>query len=234
MNPRQLIKEKLLTDLTRRAPTDSGLSRCEGQACVQHTCQGGLEMNEVIFTRRHIQHLSPKEKTYFWSEINCSINCQWFHSNFGHTKDFRDWFLHRIIKLFDHQTVAWYIIRAREWVKFTEYSWVTEPWEDKPEPKEIPIKRKSDGKVVAGIVGDILQKRVKSLHMLLNPQGWCYDNFIIEEAKAHSVKTLILNEVDTGTKYTASMADFEKHSLPVSRGHGHQRVLQLRFWEAER
>ncbi len=70
--------------------------------------------------------------------------------------------------------------------------------------------------------------------MLLRPQGWCYDNWIIDEALKHGVKTLIINEVDTGTKYTASMADFEKYSLPVSRGHSHQRVLQLRYWEAER
>ncbi len=133
MNPRQVAKEALLHDLSRSVVTGGEISKCEGQACVPHMCNGGLEMNEVIFTRKHIQHISGKAREYFWYPINCSINCSFFHHNFGHTTEFRDWFIKRMIKLWGQANVAEYILTAKQrgLVRFTEYAWVYEQYTKK-------------------------------------------------------------------------------------------------------
>ena len=133
MNPRQVAKEALLNDLSRSVVADHKISKCEGQAFVPHICIGGLEMNEVIFTRNHIQHISGKAREYFWYLMNCSINCSFFHHNFGHSTEFRDWFVKRIIDLYGQVNVAEYILTAKQrgLLKFTEYAWVYEPYTQK-------------------------------------------------------------------------------------------------------
>ncbi len=91
MNPRQKLKWNLIDDPARRIVVEGAVHICEGQGHLEHKCKGGVEMNEVIFTRNHIKHLPASKKAYFWHEINCSLNCTWFHRKHGHSKAFRQW-----------------------------------------------------------------------------------------------------------------------------------------------
>ena len=84
MNPRQELKEKLI--LERRINIDG----CEGCHFKPHKCDGIWHMNEIIFTRNHIRHLTAKKKEYYWDPRNCTINCSWFHERWGHSTKYRD------------------------------------------------------------------------------------------------------------------------------------------------
>jgi len=63
---------------------------CEGQRMISHECHGGLEMNEIFYPRNVFQKLPKSKQVYFWHEINCSLNCQWFHQAHGHSREWRD------------------------------------------------------------------------------------------------------------------------------------------------
>jgi len=104
-NSRREMKIKLLNDSLR----NGGLSgRCEGSRFKPHNCTSVLHMNEVIYTRNHIRHLTMAQKRPFWHEFNCTINCDEFHEKFGHTHEFRDWFKDRILRLYGWDAVnAW-------------------------------------------------------------------------------------------------------------------------------
>lgn len=77
-----------------------------------HVCQGALRLNEVIFTRDVIKHLTPAKKRYFWHAVNCSINCDKFHVEHGHSHKFRRWFLERVSQVYGGAEVANWIGNA--------------------------------------------------------------------------------------------------------------------------
>jgi hypothetical protein len=84
---REELKRRLLEE---RKDPDWPL--CEGYRWLKHTCSGGFHMNEVIFPRRVFQKLPRKLKEYFWDERNMSIVCGWFHTRYGHSTEFREYF----------------------------------------------------------------------------------------------------------------------------------------------
>lgn len=113
MNPRQKLKWELIDDPSRRVLLgDSKVHVCEGQAYEEHRCKGGIEMNEVLFTRDVIKHLPASKKRYFWHEYNCSLNCTWFHRKHGHTRPFRDWWRMYIDAKYGESEVEMWISRA--------------------------------------------------------------------------------------------------------------------------
>lgn len=109
MNPRQKLKWNLIDDPSRRIVVEGAVHICEGQGFAPHECKGGIEMNEVIFTRNHIKHLPASKKSYFWHEFNCSLNCTWFHRIQGHTKSFKGWWRERIDELYGSNEVGYWI-----------------------------------------------------------------------------------------------------------------------------
>ena len=233
MNYREEQKLRLMNDLTRRIPIQGGgNSMCEGQGYKAHECNHIWHMNEVIFTRNHIQHLTDKQKEYFWSAMNCSINCDWFHTNHGHTKRFRDWFVNRMIDLFDKPSIGWYILTAQEryGLKCIDYAWV---WQDLTLPDAQPVTRE-DGKIIGNIFNDTLSKRCKSLHMLSRPQGWALDECAIEQAQEAGVKTIIIANEDSGMVYETTLETFLANSLPIDRNYGKQLVLPIKYWKTQR
>lgn len=111
-NPRELLKQELLDDSARKVAVDGVIHVCEGQKFELHNCRGGIEMNEVLFTRNHIRHLTQSKKAYFWHEINCALVCTWFHQKMGHTSKFRNWWIARTGDLYGISTVLDYIEEA--------------------------------------------------------------------------------------------------------------------------
>lgn len=227
MNYRDEQKQKLLNDLTRRIPVNNRLHICEGQGFKEHECLGGYEMNEVIFTRNHIRHLTDKQKEYFWSALNCSINCKWFHENYGHAKAFRDWFVNRMIEIFSKNNVAWYIKSAP--LKCVDYAWV---WQDLEMPEAQPVTR-ADGKIVGNIFDNVLMKRTKSIHMLNRPQGWAMDDCVIRQAVEAGVNKIVIGCEDSGMVYETSLKCFLANSHPIDRDYGKQLVLPIQYWKAQ-
>ncbi len=107
-NPRELLKRELVDDPARKVAVNGVIHICEGQKFELHKCRGGIEMNESIFTRNHIKHLPESKRRYFWHPINCSLVCTWFHSKYGHTSKFRDWWIARVGNLYGAGIVfAW-------------------------------------------------------------------------------------------------------------------------------
>lgn len=118
MNPREVVKLDLLEDHTRRVSVNGRIYVCEGQKFRPHECAGGIELNEVIYTRNHIRHLKESEKRYFWSFINCALMCSVSHTRFGHARDFRNWWItSRAQKLYGWLEVANYIKDAPNEIK---------------------------------------------------------------------------------------------------------------------
>lgn len=99
-NPRKQLKQELFEDESRRIVVDGEIHFCEGQKFKLHSCRGGIEMNEVLFTREHIKHLTQSKKAYFWHEINSALVCTWFHRRHGHTSKFREWWIVRTGNLY--------------------------------------------------------------------------------------------------------------------------------------
>ena len=95
----------LLEDPRRQVQVNGRTYHCEGLAYRHHLCQGALDRNEVLITQRVFQKLSDKKKDYFFHEYNCSLNCRWFHSGFGHSRGFREWFLDRVISIYGKTSV---------------------------------------------------------------------------------------------------------------------------------
>jgi hypothetical protein len=99
-NPRKQVKQDLFEDESRRIVVKGEIHFCEGQLFKRHTCRGGIEMNEVLFTRNDIKHLTERGKDYFWDRINCSLVCTYFHQKYGHSSRFRDWWIARTSNLY--------------------------------------------------------------------------------------------------------------------------------------
>lgn len=107
MNKQQLYAI-LLEDPRRQVQVNGRLSNCEGQAYRPHVCKLPLDMNEVLVTKRIFQRLSKKDKGYFIHEYNCSLNCRYFHAEFGHSRGFREWFFDRVCNIYGrHHVDTW-------------------------------------------------------------------------------------------------------------------------------
>jgi len=99
VNKRQLYTI-LLEDPRRQVQVNGRVCNCEGQGYLKHECQGPLDLNEVLITKRVFQKLSDDDKDYFIHEFNCSLNCRFFHAQFGHSRGFRQWFLNRMVSIY--------------------------------------------------------------------------------------------------------------------------------------
>jgi len=97
--------------------------------------------------------------------------------------------------------------------------------------KAQPIYR-PDGKVIIGhVAGGVFSKRAcASVHMLRAPRGWAVDAPILAELRALRVASVAVTDAETGTVYTAPLAEFDAHGVPFNRGAGPQVCLPLGYW----
>lgn len=73
-------------------------------------------------------------------------------------------------------------------------------------------------------------KNLKPEHFLTNPPAIAFDrSTLVDAEKAGALYAHITNS-ETGTVYTASIADIWRHGFPVLRGFGQQIALALPKW----
>ena len=111
MNKQQLYFI-LMEDPRRQVRVNGRVCHCEGQAHHPHVCQGKLDRNEVLITQRVFQRLSDEKKDYFFHEYNCSLNCRYFHRQFGHSRKYREWFFDRVCSIYGRKHVDLWIENA--------------------------------------------------------------------------------------------------------------------------
>jgi len=87
--------------------------------------------------------------------------------------------------------------------------------------------REIDGK---GTV--ILEKLIKSKHMLRQPPAICFDRPIIELAQSYSVETIQVKNTENGSIYTIPFEQFLDKSFRVNRGFGEQLGCCLSEWDS--
>ena len=74
-----------------------GRTGCGGQLFVPHQCMHPrglpLDVNEVLIPKSVFQKLPKSKQRYFYHKYNCELCCRAFHQNFGHSKQYRRWFM---------------------------------------------------------------------------------------------------------------------------------------------
>ena len=89
--------------------------------------------------------------------------------------------------------------------------------------------RRSDGRIVGQLEGDVLRKLARREHQLREPAAWAWDVAILAAAENAGAR---FTEIECdGLIYRASLSDFRRYGFPVSRGHGAQRGLPLVHWQ---
>lgn len=106
---RQKLSHELIATKERCGPHGEP---CEGQAFEPHECSGRMELNEVIFAKNSFKSMPHERQMYFWHQINCAVNCDWFHTHHGHSDAYRQWHLDRVRKIYTATAVSDYILNA--------------------------------------------------------------------------------------------------------------------------
>lgn len=86
------------------------------------------------------------------------------------------------------------------------------------------------GKVVGVIQHGALTKHIEARHYLRDPKAIAFAVEAIEAAQRAGVSQIIVTDQDTGTVYSATLADFMAYSWELSRGAGPQRAMRLNRW----
>lgn len=100
-NPRETLKAALIQERFF----------CEAKAFSPHSCQGGLELHEAIYTRDDAR-ASVKAKTYIIDRLNCAILCSYAHQKWGRSAAWRSWFVGKQIGAFGRLAMENYVSGA--------------------------------------------------------------------------------------------------------------------------
>ena len=93
-----------------------------------------------------------------------------------------------------------------------------------------PVYR-SDGRAVGRVEGGVFRRVMRStVHQLQRPPAWAADVDALDQARAAGASQVEIFDRDTGETYRAELADFYRHGVRVSRGHGVQLALPLGRW----
>jgi len=66
--------------------------------------------------------------------------------------------------------------------------------------------------------------------MLRQPQAWAVDTADLEAAEACGATLLLIEDIESGRQYLASLAVIRRHGFEFDRGHGRQVALVLHRW----
>lgn len=114
----------------------------------------------------------------------------------------------------------------------THYRPVRQPRRDaraKPQPLFVAGRRHP----VAILCGDVLSKKIRSEHLLRNPVAIAFDRGVLGEAERLGARFVRVEQDDSGTVYTCSLADFRRFGVAIDRGFGAQLALPLARWSID-
>ncbi len=85
---------------------------------------------------------------------------------------------------------------------------------------------------MGAISGERFTKRVwGAKHMLREPPAWALSKAVVEQIQAQGVREIIVNDLEDGRSYSASLSDFLRFGFPVQRGRFEpQLALPLARW----
>ena len=89
-------------------------------------------------------------------------------------------------------------------------------------------------KEINGIESTVLEKTLRTRHILRNPPAICYDLSIIDQARAYGVQYFVAENIESGWIYTILFDLFLEKSFKIDRGFGKQLGCCLSEWEATR
>ena len=69
--------------------------------------------------------------------------------------------------------------------------------------------------------------------MLRFPLGWACDLNILEQLKRLNARKILIIDTETNIRYRVSLSDFLEKSVPINRGFGEQRLLEINYWESK-
>jgi len=103
--------------------------------------------------------------------------------------------------------------------------------------RSVPIRNQA-GRVVGSVrmVGGrltFLKFVTPELHQLRHPPAWATDWEALHRARRAGAEFLCLRERNSSRKWWSTLDAFQKHGLTLSRGHGEQVALPLKFWRVE-
>jgi hypothetical protein len=88
----------------------------------------------------------------------------------------------------------------------------------------------AEGRVVAGVRGDVLQKTITNRGMLRRPDAIAFDVVVLDQAERLGAAQISVTNTDTHQTYQCTIADFRAHGFAVNRGFGEQWALALNRW----
>jgi len=95
--------------------------------------------------------------------------------------------------------------------------------------------RRQDGRVIGEVRGDVFRKRIKgSKHILRVPPAIAVDTDALKAAENLGARQVVVEDVENGTLYYASVQTFWEHGFRFNRGFGDQIGLPLHRWQVQR
>tara|TARA_R110000744_G_scaffold71285_1_gene143530 strand:+ start:144 stop:467 length:324 start_codon:yes stop_codon:yes gene_type:complete len=90
------------------------------------------------------------------------------------------------------------------------------------------------GVVVANVInGKLCAYKSEAIHKLRIPEAWAFDETIIDAAEKAGATKIAIVTSDTGKRFTSSMDNFRAKAVSLTRGHGPQLALPMKYWERE-
>lgn len=100
--------------------------------------------------------------------------------------------------------------------------------------ENVPLYVAGRGKPVAFVSRGVLRKGIRPEHFLRKPPGAiAFDESIMVEAVRHGAHAIEVTDLERGTVYTCSMADFRRWCFTVDRGFGRQWALERGRWSID-
>ena len=103
-------------DIVRLELELDGRTGCGGQLFVPHECVHPrglpLDVNEVLIPKSVFQKLPKSKQRYFYHKYNCALECRYFHSRFGHSRAYREWFKCYVSDLYGGTNVLEWMVQS--------------------------------------------------------------------------------------------------------------------------
>ena len=94
--------------------------------------------------------------------------------------------------------------------------------------ERVPIFARGVGKPIGYVVGDEFRKSIRgSVHILRRPRAIAFDTSTLQDAQTHGAVNVLVQDVESGKVYRASISSVYEYGFRLDRGHNEQTALPL-------